>query len=247
VEFRPAVAAAGLLDLATADVQALVGVRGHLAALAVMLAAVWLAGGVSARTVVQPQVPAAAVVKRCPAGYVRAVIGGKRKCLKAGQFCARRFDRQYHRYGFHCHGKRLTRRKTPPAPSADLALSVVAAPDPAKVGAELSYQITVTNAGPSPSVSVRVSTEQLPSAFAGGSLQLVRSDAPVGCSLLGPTFSCELGDVASGATATATVVVRPTATGTVSTQWFAASAATTPTRDPNQANNSASVTTTVAS
>ena len=29
-------------------------------------------------------------------------IDGKRKCLKAGEFCKRRDDRQYRRYGFRC-------------------------------------------------------------------------------------------------------------------------------------------------
>jgi hypothetical protein len=31
------------------------------------------------------------------------VINGSHKCLLRGQFCARRADSQYHRYGFHCH------------------------------------------------------------------------------------------------------------------------------------------------
>lgn len=45
--------------------------------------------------------------KTCAAGAVRAVINGKQTCLRAGQRCAKRFDRQYHRYGFHCHTGRL--------------------------------------------------------------------------------------------------------------------------------------------
>jgi hypothetical protein len=28
--------------------------------------------------------------------------------MAARQFCAARYDRQYHRYGFHCHPGRLT-------------------------------------------------------------------------------------------------------------------------------------------
>jgi len=35
------------------------------------------------------------------------VINGKYRCLRAGQRCVKRFDRQYHRYGFHCHTGRL--------------------------------------------------------------------------------------------------------------------------------------------
>jgi hypothetical protein len=31
-----------------------------------------------------------------------AVIGGVQKCLRRGEFCAHRYDRQYRRYGFRC-------------------------------------------------------------------------------------------------------------------------------------------------
>lgn len=32
----------------------------------------------------------------------QAIIGGQRKCIQAGQFCARRYERDYNRYGFTC-------------------------------------------------------------------------------------------------------------------------------------------------
>jgi hypothetical protein len=32
----------------------------------------------------------------------RATIGGVRKCIAAGQYCARRYQRDYHRYGYSC-------------------------------------------------------------------------------------------------------------------------------------------------
>jgi hypothetical protein len=63
----------------------------------------------------------AVVVKRCKAGERRAVIAGRRTCLRAGQTCARRLDRQYRRYGFRCNRRRLTRLQgsaTPPSPLA---------------------------------------------------------------------------------------------------------------------------------
>lgn len=53
--------------------------------------------------------PAAAAADRCPRGSVATRIGGKRTCLAVGQRCKRRLDRQYHRYRFHCHSRRLTR------------------------------------------------------------------------------------------------------------------------------------------
>jgi streptogramin lyase len=46
----------------------------------------------------------------CAPGSVPARIGGKHRCLLAGQQCRKRYDRQYHRYGFNCRFGRLTRR-----------------------------------------------------------------------------------------------------------------------------------------
>ncbi len=33
---------------------------------------------------------------------MRARIGGRRKCIARGQYCARRYERDYERYGFTC-------------------------------------------------------------------------------------------------------------------------------------------------
>jgi hypothetical protein len=44
----------------------------------------------------------AVVAKTCSAGYTHAVIGGVQKCLRRGEFCAHRYDRQYRRYGYRC-------------------------------------------------------------------------------------------------------------------------------------------------
>jgi hypothetical protein len=46
--------------------------------------------------------PTAIVAKTCGTGYTHAVIGGAEKCLRRGEFCAHRYDRQYRRYGFRC-------------------------------------------------------------------------------------------------------------------------------------------------
>ena len=45
----------------------------------------------------------ATAAKTCSSGWKHAVINGSHKCLRRGQFCAHSADRQYHRYGFHCH------------------------------------------------------------------------------------------------------------------------------------------------
>ncbi len=49
-----------------------------------------------------PLAPQVAAAKSCSSGYTSATIGGASKCLRAGQFCARRYDRQYRRYGYRC-------------------------------------------------------------------------------------------------------------------------------------------------
>lgn len=60
----------------------------------------------------------AASATPCPKGSVVAKIDGKRACLKVGQTCKRSLDKQYHRYGFHCHTGRLAKATKPkPKPS----------------------------------------------------------------------------------------------------------------------------------
>jgi hypothetical protein len=48
--------------------------------------------------------------KTCHGRYVHAVIGGAQKCLGAGEYCARRYERQYERHGFSCEWVGGTRR-----------------------------------------------------------------------------------------------------------------------------------------
>ena len=52
----------------------------------------------------------------CPAGSKRAVIGGKVKCLRAGQTCAARYRAAYKRYGFTCVNGHLRKRSVSPPP-----------------------------------------------------------------------------------------------------------------------------------
>ena len=54
--------------------------------------------------------------KRCPRGFVHASIAGRHRCLRVGQRCNRRWDRAYHRNGFHCHTGRLVRKRRPAPP-----------------------------------------------------------------------------------------------------------------------------------
>jgi hypothetical protein len=38
----------------------------------------------------------------CSSGFKSATIGGSHKCLHGGEYCARRYERQYERYGYEC-------------------------------------------------------------------------------------------------------------------------------------------------
>ena len=77
-----------------------------LAAVALTLAS----GIVAAPQPAQSRLAPLAAAKPCPSGYVHAVLSWGHKCLREGQFCKVSGDREYHRYGFHCHtGARLSR------------------------------------------------------------------------------------------------------------------------------------------
>jgi len=54
----------------------------------------------------------------CPAGTKRAVIGGKVKCLKAGQRCQAKYQAAYRRAGFTCVSGRLRKPAKPAQPPA---------------------------------------------------------------------------------------------------------------------------------
>jgi hypothetical protein len=54
----------------------------------------------------------------CKAGFKPAVIGGKSKCLKTGQSCAKRYENAYRRYGFSCVNGHLRKKGPAPAPTA---------------------------------------------------------------------------------------------------------------------------------
>jgi hypothetical protein len=51
----------------------------------------------------------AAVQSHCGSGYASAQLSWGHKCLRTGQFCKIKGDREYHRYGYHCHTGRLSR------------------------------------------------------------------------------------------------------------------------------------------
>jgi uncharacterized repeat protein (TIGR01451 family) len=114
-------------------------------------------------------------------------------------------------------------------PSADLSITKSDSPDPVVVGQNLTYSITVTNNGPTAASAVTV-TDTLP-----GSVTFVSATPSQGsCTPSAGTVTCNVGSLAFPGSATISIVVTPTATGTISNS---ASVAST-TNDPNNGNNS---------
>lgn len=75
--------------------------RKSYAAIAVALALAAAAPTAAPARPASPQMRAVAA-KTCSAGYTHAVIGGAEKCLRRGEFCAKRYRSQYRRYGYTC-------------------------------------------------------------------------------------------------------------------------------------------------
>jgi uncharacterized repeat protein (TIGR01451 family) len=121
------------------------------------------------------------------------------------------------------------------SPSADLALSLVGAPNPVLMGNNLTYTITISNGGPATATGVALVDKLPPEAT-------FVSAAPAGYTVAGQTITfTNLGNLDSGLWTTATIVVQATAAGTITDTASCSSGIT----DPFKANNSASVKTIV--
>jgi uncharacterized repeat protein (TIGR01451 family) len=121
------------------------------------------------------------------------------------------------------------------SPSADLALSMVGAPDPVLVGDPLVYTLTISNGGPATATSVRL-TNTLPAGV------VFVSATPGGFTTNGSvvTFT-NLGSIGSGGQVTATITVNPALAGTITNSASVGSGVP----DPFKGNHSVSVKTLV--
>ncbi len=119
--------------------------------------------------------------------------------------------------------------------SANLSITKTDAPDPVLLGQNLTYTITVNNAGPNSAYGVTVA-DTLPAG-----VTFVSSTPSQGTCSGTSTVTCPLGTLANGASATVTIVVTPTTTGSKSNT----ATVTSTTADPNTANNSSTATTAV--
>jgi uncharacterized repeat protein (TIGR01451 family) len=130
------------------------------------------------------------------------------------------------------------------ATSANLVVTMTAAPNPVQAGNQLTYTVTVHNNGPAATSSVTFS-DTIPTNTTFFSL--VQTGATWVCLAPGTAVSCTISSLPSGATTTFTLIVTVAggaASGTVITNTASTS---TSTPDPNPSSNSATVNVTVAS
>jgi uncharacterized repeat protein (TIGR01451 family) len=134
-------------------------------------------------------------------------------------------------------GDRTASTETTVRPVADLGLTKTASPDPVLAGAELTYTLTVDNAGPRDATNTEL-VDTLPA-----TTTFVSATPSQGsCSHASGTVTCGLGTIADQGSATVEVKVTPQEGGTITNEATVASDAA----DPAPADNSASAETTVS-
>ncbi|MDA0797130.1 MAG: SBBP repeat-containing protein [Chloroflexi bacterium] len=128
-----------------------------------------------------------------------------------------------------------TTSETTSVVTADLSITKTASPITATISSNLTYTLTVTNAGPDTAADVTVSD-----VLAGG---VVFVSAGAGCSESGGTVTCTAASLANSASAAYTITVTaPGATGTISNTASVTSSAL----DLNASNDSVTLVTTVS-
>lgn len=120
--------------------------------------------------------------------------------------------------------------------ASDLALTMTDAPDPVRRGTNLVYTLTVLNNGPSNAGSITLG-DVLPA-----NVTFVSAVPAQGACTGTSTITCSLGTLNTGAKTSVKITIKPKTVGVISNSASLGSPLVT---DPNMANNSANVTTTV--
>ena len=130
--------------------------------------------------------------------------------------------------------------------SANLSITKSDAPDPVTAGETLTYTLTVSNAGPSPAVNVAV-RDALSAQVSFQSATPSQGACQAGVVPGDPTkpLLCNLGSLASGGSATITVVVKVNSVVPAGTLLVNNADVSSDTADPNTGNNVATASTTV--
>jgi uncharacterized repeat protein (TIGR01451 family) len=120
--------------------------------------------------------------------------------------------------------------------SADLSISQTSTPNPPKIGKNLTFNVTIKNNGPS-ATTVATVTDLLPD-----NTSFVSAKSTSGtCMQSGNVVSCALKPLAVSSSAIVTIVVRPSAAGTIVNSAYVAAFES----DPDSSNNSSNLTVTV--
>ncbi|HMC68681.1 MAG TPA: DUF11 domain-containing protein, partial [Mycobacteriales bacterium] len=125
--------------------------------------------------------------------------------------------------------------------SADVSVTKTG-PSTALAGTSITYTIVVSNAGPSDAALVSL-TDPMPAEMTASAASSTQGPCTTGASVI-----CSLGTIAAGASATITVTadIDPNNVGSPSRSVVNTATASSPTSDPNPANNAGSATTTVS-
>lgn len=127
-------------------------------------------------------------------------------------------------------------------PTTDLAVTKTGTPNPVVAGQKETYTITVTNNGPSDATGVVAQDNWTAASGIKGGIAFKSVSTTQGtCTQSGAAITCDLGSLASGSTATVTLVLQPRSKGTLSDTATVSGNE----YDPNTANNSSTVVTTV--
>jgi uncharacterized repeat protein (TIGR01451 family) len=121
---------------------------------------------------------------------------------------------------------------------ADLATSLLIEPSPGLVGGALTYAVSVKNNGPSAATGVTATVTWPPVVTFGSA-----APGQGTCTNSPGQVACNLGTIASGATVSIAIAVTPNSATTIATTASATSAVT----DPNAANNSVTVNSSIVS
>lgn len=132
---------------------------------------------------------------------------------------------------------RIDQGGTPPPPQLpDLVLSLSDAPDPVRIGSNLTYTAVLRNAGTASALAVSLATSSTLSRPSFVSVTTTQGSCTEAA-----TPRCALGNLAPGASATVHWVVRTRGNGSFTTQ----AAASTTSQETNTGNNTARQTTVV--
>lgn len=124
--------------------------------------------------------------------------------------------------------------------TADIHIDDMTAPDHAYATDPITVTVVVHNdpGATTSATGVTITTDQLPAAFAVTSAEFTTGTATTACAVAGGIVTCDVGTLAPGDTATATIVGTASAPGGIA---ITANVASTAPIDPNLGNNTASV------